>query len=276
MPLEKILITVKTYPTLSRSHGELVCTAGLREDGRWIRIYPVPFRLLDYQNRYKKFDWIEGSFRRNTRDQRPESFRPNDASQIRAVDHMGTENSWAERRAFVLGRASVYDHMQHLVDLAHRNELSLAVFRPTRVLDFRWEETGREWDPERVEEIRSLADQGDLFGTENWRETLRFVDKLPYKFFYEFADQEGRRSKLQVLDWEAGQLYWNCLRNAEGDEELALQKVRQKYFDVFRETDLHFFLGTTLLYHRWAANPWLIIGVFPAPGLAPAVQSSLF
>jgi hypothetical protein len=189
---------------------------------------------------------------------------------------MGTENGWAERRAFVLGRASVYDCMQDLVDLAHRNELSLAVFRPTRVLDFRWEETGREWDPERVEEIRSLADQGDLFGNENWRETLRFVDKLPYKFFYEFADQEGRRSKLQVLDWEAGQLYWNCLRNAEGDEGLALQKVRQKYFDVFRKTDLHFFLGTTLLYHRWAANPWLIIGVFPAPGLAPAVQPSLF
>jgi len=28
MPAERILITVKTYPTLSRKHGELVCTAG--------------------------------------------------------------------------------------------------------------------------------------------------------------------------------------------------------------------------------------------------------
>lgn len=42
MPRERILITVKTYPTLSASYGELVCTAGLREDGSWIRIYPVP------------------------------------------------------------------------------------------------------------------------------------------------------------------------------------------------------------------------------------------
>jgi hypothetical protein len=56
MPKEKILITVKTYPTLSRKHGKLVCTAGLREDGTWMRIYPVPFRLLDYDRRYSKYD----------------------------------------------------------------------------------------------------------------------------------------------------------------------------------------------------------------------------
>jgi hypothetical protein len=68
-----------------------------------------------------------------------------------------------------------------------------------------------------------------------------------------------------VLDWETGQLYWNCLRSAEGDDGIALQKVRQNYLDSFAKTDLHFFLGTKLSYHRWATNPWLIIGVFPAP-----------
>lgn len=35
MGREKVLLTVKTYPTLSRKHGELVCTAGAREDGSW-------------------------------------------------------------------------------------------------------------------------------------------------------------------------------------------------------------------------------------------------
>src|SRR5438552_18797925 len=34
MAAERILITVKTYPTLSRKYGETVCTAGVREDGR--------------------------------------------------------------------------------------------------------------------------------------------------------------------------------------------------------------------------------------------------
>ena len=40
----RILVTVKTYPTLSRKYGETVCTAGVRADGTWVRIYPVPFR----------------------------------------------------------------------------------------------------------------------------------------------------------------------------------------------------------------------------------------
>lgn len=62
--MERILITVKTYPTLSAKYGELVCTAGLREDGSWIRIYPVPFRLLDAKGRESTMmieDWEIGA-----------------------------------------------------------------------------------------------------------------------------------------------------------------------------------------------------------------------
>ena len=47
MEKQRVLITVKTYPTLSRKYGETVCTAGVREDGTWVRIYPVPFRRLN-------------------------------------------------------------------------------------------------------------------------------------------------------------------------------------------------------------------------------------
>jgi hypothetical protein len=36
MARERILITVKTYPTLSRKYGETVCTACVREDGSWV------------------------------------------------------------------------------------------------------------------------------------------------------------------------------------------------------------------------------------------------
>ena len=59
MPPERILITVKTYPTLSRKHGETVCTAGIREDGTWVGLYPVPFRRLGEMEQYRKFDWVE-------------------------------------------------------------------------------------------------------------------------------------------------------------------------------------------------------------------------
>lgn len=68
-------------------------------------------------------------------------------------------------------------------------------------------------------------------------------------------------------------LYWNCLRNADGDEPKALAKVRQKYFEEFIKKDLHFFLGTTQQWHQVAPNPWVIIGVFPIP---PEHQLGLF
>ena len=52
----KVLVTVMTYPTLSKRHMETVCTAGFREDGSWIRIYPVPHRLLNLEApMYKKW-----------------------------------------------------------------------------------------------------------------------------------------------------------------------------------------------------------------------------
>ncbi len=73
MAKERILITVKTYPTLSRKHGETVCTAGIREDGSWVRLHPVPFRRLDEREQYRKFDWIELDVRKSISDHRLET-----------------------------------------------------------------------------------------------------------------------------------------------------------------------------------------------------------
>ena len=75
MEKQRILITVKTYPTLSRKYGETVCTAGIREDGSWVRMYPVPFRRLGEQEQYTKYDWVECQLAPYRSDPRPESFR---------------------------------------------------------------------------------------------------------------------------------------------------------------------------------------------------------
>ena len=67
-----------------------------------------------------------------------------------------------------------------------------------------------------------------------------------------------------IEDWEIGALYWNCLKAAEGNEEVALARVREKYEEEFlMEKDIHLFLGTTKEWHmRRAKNPFVIIGVF--------------
>jgi hypothetical protein len=78
MPEKKrVYILVKTYPTISEKYSELVCTAGVLEDGSWIRLYPMPFRLLDDEQKYPKYTWVDVEVERNTSDFRPESYRPN-------------------------------------------------------------------------------------------------------------------------------------------------------------------------------------------------------
>jgi hypothetical protein len=265
MPKHRVLITVKTYPTLSRKYGETVCTAGVREDGSWVRIYPVPFRRLDETEQYRKFDWIDCTLIKSRSDPRPETRHAADPKELVPAGHMGTGSGWRDRRRLLLETGQVHTRLQALIDGAKANTLSLATLKPTRVTGFVWEEEERDWDPAKVAEMRDQSHQAELFAEETWRETFKLIPKLPYSFSYEFEDADGRASKLQILDWEIGALYWNCLRRCKGDEKMALEKVRAKYFDQFLKTDLHFFLGTTQQFHFVAPNPWVIIGVFPIP-----------
>jgi hypothetical protein len=262
---ERVLVTVKTYPTLSRTYGETVCTAGVRADGSWVRIYPVPFRRLGQAQQYKKFDWLECRLLPSDKDPRPETRRAADFAELTPVGNMGTDGGWRERRALLLRRARVYTNLAQLIAAAKANEASLAVFRPTKIIDFLSEAEDREWDPKKLRAMRERTKQLDFYAEETWRDTFRVIPKLPFSFSYRFEDDAGKKSTMHVLDWETGALYWNCLRAADGNETIARAKVRQKYVDEFGKKDVHFFVGTTQEWHFRAPNPWVIVGVFPIP-----------
>ena len=264
MAKDRILITVKTYPTLSRKYGETVCTAGIRPDGSWVRIYPVPFRRLEEGEQYKKFDWIDADLIKSKSDPRPETRHPTHLHQLVPVGHLDTKDQWRERRRLVLETAQVHTRLASLITDAKANKLSLAVLKPTAVENFVVEaEEDRDWEPAKLDQMRNQSAQGDLF-EEEWRKTFKVIPKLPYNFSYRFTDADGREATLQILDWEIGALYWNCYHRHR-DEKVAIEKVRAKYMDEFMKTDVHFFLGTTQQYHFVAPNPWVIIGVFPVP-----------
>ena len=265
MTKERILVTVKTYPTLSRKHGETVCTAGIRADGSWVRIYPVPFQRLSEKEKYHKYDWLECDLVKNPGDRRPESYQPTDPKQLKPVSHIGVNDNWHERRHLLLKTAKVFTSLQPLINGAKQNALSLAVFKPTRILDFTWEAEDRDWDHAKVAQYRNRCSQGVLFEEDAWKQMFKLIRKLPYSFSYRFVDSDKKKSTMQILDWEIGALFWNCLRRSGNKEEEALEKVRKKYFEEFLKKDLHFYLGTTQQFHAWSSNPWVIIGVLPIP-----------
>ena len=259
MALTKVLIAVKTYPTLSGKYDELVCTAGFREDGSWVRIYPVSFRKKSYNEQYRKYDWIELDLVKNNKDFRPESYRPySHDTEIKILDHLDTQNNWAERKAIAL--RNIYYNLTELVAEAKdkRTLTSLAVFKPATVKDFKIEPVEREWKKDKLAKLQQM----NLFQSAN-DNNFEVVRKLPFKFSYVITDNQGTQSTMMIEDWEIGQLYWNCLGKHEGNENKACADVKAKYLDDFAMTkDLHLFLGTTQLHHHVSINPFIIIGTF--------------
>jgi hypothetical protein len=266
MAKTKILITVKTYPTLSTKYDELVCTAGVKENGDWIRIYPIPFRKKDADEKYKKYNWIEIDIVKNERDFRPESYRPVHVNtKIEIVGKIDTKDNWAERKKFCL--KNIYTNLNKLIGDAKNSTkyTSLATFKPKEIIDFVAEPDDREWNEKKLKEIIAKRQQLNLFD-EDLERNFKIVKKLPYKFKYKFIDDEGKESTMMIEDWEIGQLFWKCLENNNNDEEKAIQCVRKKYFDEFtKQKDLYFFLGTTLKFHKKSKNPFMIIGLFYPP-----------
>lgn len=154
MALTKILIAIKTYPTLSETYDELVCTAGFKEDGSWIRVYPIPYRKLNFSDRYKKWQWVEMDVVRNTKDFRKESYRPtNIENEFRLGEVLDTKNNWAKRKQIVL--KNVRYNMSELISEAKNKRIgtSLAVLKPKEIKNFIWEPCEREWNKKKQEEI---------------------------------------------------------------------------------------------------------------------------
>jgi len=267
MERKRIYITVKTYPTLSEKYAELVCTAGISEDGSWVRLYPLPFRKLDNEQKYKKYQWIEADIERNTSDFRIESYKVLNIDTIKVIEPKNTKVNWEERKRILFKSEKLYTNLEEIINLAKAPPYhSLAIFKPTKFLDFYSEETERDWPKNKIEQIREKAKQLSLFQTpDELIEEFKVVQKLPYLFKYKFEDDQGKESNLMIEDWEVGALYLNCLRNANGDEEKALEKVREKYWDELMNNDIFFFLGTRKSDHHLAQNPFSIVGVFYPP-----------
>jgi len=271
MPKEKVLITVKTYPSISAKYDELVCTAGFREDGSWIRIYPVQFRKKSYGQQYSKYQWIEIELVKNKSDFRKESFRPvSHDTEIKIIGEIKPDGDlWKERRKIVLN--NVYHNLKTLISAAKNREIgtSLAVFKPTEIIKLEIKKIDREWSKEKLEKLKQL----NLFESRS-KGTFEVVKKLPYKFSYKIKDEEGTESTMMIEDWEIGQLFWKSLKKHGGDEDKACEDVRKKYFDYFvKSKDLYLFLGTTQLHHNTAPNPFVIIGIFYPNQIT---QTSLF
>lgn len=140
----KVLITVKTYPIPSKQYDELVCTAGIREDGGFVRLYPINFRDLPFSQQYKKYQWIEVDAVKHTGwDARKESYRPNCEAMKLIGEPIPPTLNWAERAKYVLPEKS--DSIEHLKEQQATDKTSLGIFKPKEISDLVFEPSDPDW-----------------------------------------------------------------------------------------------------------------------------------
>ena len=120
-------------------------------------------------------------------------------------DVLPTNDRWRLRREEFIDKVGIHEDLNRLIRSAHENQLSLAVFRPYKWIDFVVEPVEREWDPEKLASLEAQKKQGNLFkDAETVAKELEVVKKLPYKFSYKFERRDGKESKLMIEDWEIG------------------------------------------------------------------------
>ena len=261
---KKILVTVLTYPTPSHKYIETVCTAGITEEGDWIRIYPIKLRMLD--ETIRKYNWyiFDVEPRPSNKDLRKESFFCTFPPQ-KSIGSIGTKDCWRERKELCLKNVfNKYEKLEEASDTRVQGFISLATFKPKELVDFIAEKKDTKKDEAiKKEIISSLKSQGELIPSDDIPQYWKMAQSIPYTFYYVFKDDSDREVRLMIEDWELMMLYRNCAKEGEA---IALSKVRQKYFSEFRDKDLYFFMGTRREAHmrRWK-KPYSIIGVFYPP-----------
>jgi hypothetical protein len=231
----EVLITVKAYPNPSKKHTETVCVAGIRVDvelHEWVRLYPVPFRLLPEEQRFKKYDIVRVRAVKARSDPRPESYSPIHES-LTVIDHIARGRNWDERVPML--KPVEIPSMCELKRLQAYNGTSLGFFKPAEILDFTITPTTPEWDDGQ----RGALGQGNLFC-----EVKTMLEKIPYDFRYVYRcdDPACNTHEMMMIDWELAQLY---RKTDYMPEDQRLQAVRTKWLDQIcsSKRDTYFYAG---------------------------------
>jgi hypothetical protein len=74
------LIIGRAYPEPSRKHIETVCTGAMTEDGELLRLYPISWRYLNQNQKYRLWTWARFEVKKNPDDHRKESYRVREES----------------------------------------------------------------------------------------------------------------------------------------------------------------------------------------------------
>lgn len=236
---ERVLIWGKTYPELSKKYAETVCTAGVREDGSPIRLYPVPLRYLETGSQYKLYDWIHAPIAKSEIDTRPESFKV-DASRIQLSGHIDTtKKGWGERAEYIFKDASwQYPSMGEMQEAQAYKRASLGVITPGEIVRVSVVQKPAAARAEYDSRLSAIQSQTSLFLPEYKELGFRpFEIRLHWRCAIRCKVCSMNPHAMQVLDWGLMEL----ARKNAWDSGLA--KARLETLATSGKHDFKLFVG---------------------------------
>jgi hypothetical protein len=230
---------------------EVSCTAAITDQGQWLRLFPVPYRYLSQDKRFRKYQWIEVSVKK-ARDHRPESYKLDSDSIKILSEPLPTSNDWQARKDVI------YHLKGHCLCCIQRERdekghPTLGLFRPKIIESLVITPVSPTWSAAQLGILR----QGHLFQQGPTVE----LEKVPYKFQYKFRCDESscKSHTLVCTDWEMGESWRKWSKDYGNGWEA---KFRQRYeTEMIERYDTHFYVGTM---HRHPKT-WIIVGLFYPP-----------
>lgn len=242
----ELMVNCKTYPAVSTKYIETVCTGGITKDGQFIRLYPVPFRLLEEKEQYDRWDIIRVKVYLDTKDQRPESHHLEVGASIDIVRSVKSDREkweWMQR--------GVFDSTEAMEQAGRTNGLVEIV--PTELY---WQKETKVWSPGQL----NLMMQGNLFKSQEFMGSLS--ERVPWQFKLRFTEKTtGKQFDQKVLAWSYYQGYRRQLIEL-GNEQAALAAVRDKVHQSILNKDRSVFaiFGTHSRFGQW-----MISGLYHLP-----------
>jgi hypothetical protein len=248
---KRVLVTAKTYPTPASKGAEVSCTAGVTDEGKWIRLFPIPFRFMGGNQRFKKYQWIEVAATKSSPDPRKESFVV-DIDTLKIVSNpLPTSGAWKARKEIILPLEA--PSLCYLKRSRRKTGDTLGIFKPKTIHKFIIEPDTPDWTPAERKKLLQYS----LYD----KHPLQPLEKIPYKFSYTFTCNEAncKGHKLICVDWELGQAYRQWRQKYGTDWERVM--IKRFETDVILKYDTYFFVGTIHGY----PGTWIIIGLFYPP-----------
>jgi hypothetical protein len=235
---KEVLIIGRGSPEPSKKHIETVCTGAITEDGQLLRLYPIPFRYLEKDKKYKLWTWARFEVAKSANDKRKESYHVKEDS-IQILNQISDKSE-----QFHLLEKGIFKDREVLNELYHTDWTSMGIVE-VEMIDFDYRTQQRKnWEKDKpwVKQFELYVERKKL-------------EQLPIEMRIRFRCKNNPHCKAHVsslIGWEYLEAFRNFRARYGGGLE-AFSKIKESLEKNFSDKTkmAYALLGTHFRYASW-------------------------